>query len=119
MALRTLAEEVYRRGLALQQDWNVVRRCAGAIGMVHPQLEDALIDLLVRQKQVVVGRNYTGDSRLRQPMDSAAIAERIETTSGIDGRERMLEQELLLALDSVARREPALLKAASPCSWGN
>jgi len=88
------------------------------MGMVHPQLEDALTDLLVRQKQVVVGRNYTGDSRLRQPMDSAAIAERIETTSGIDGRERMLEQELLLALDSVARREPALLKGSLTLQLG-
>ena len=117
VALRTLLEEVYQRGLRCE-DWNVVRRCAGAMGMVHPQLEDALTDLLVRQKQVVVGRNYTGDSRLRQPMDSAAIAERIETTSGIDGRERMLEQELLLALDSVARREPALLKGSLTLQLG-
>ena len=51
-------------------------------------------------------------------MDSAAIAERIETTSGIDGRERMLEQELLLALDSVARREPALLKGSLTLQLG-
>ena len=117
VALRNLLEEVYQRGLRCE-DWNVVRRCAGAMGMVHPQLEDALTDLLVRQKQVVVGRNYTGDSRLSQPMDSAAIAERIETTSGIDSRERMLEQELLLALDSVARREPSLLKGSLTLQLG-
>ena len=117
VSLRDLLEEVYQRGLRCE-DWNVVRRCAGAMGMVHPQLEDALTDLLVRQKQVVVGRNYTGDSRLRQPMDSAAIAERIESTSGIDGRERMLEQELLLALDSVARREPDLLKGSLTLQLG-
>ena len=80
------------------------------MGMVHPQLEDALTDLLVRQKQVVVGRNYSAESRLTRPMDSAAIADRIQRTSGVDGRERMLEQELLLALDGVARRDPGLLK---------
>jgi len=56
-----LLEEIYRRALA-DGDWNVVRRCAGSLGLVHPQLEDALTDLLVRQKQVVVGRNYTNDS---------------------------------------------------------
>ena len=44
IGLRTVAEEIYRRGLQ-QQDWNVVRRCAGVLQLVHPQLEDALIDL--------------------------------------------------------------------------
>ena len=117
VALLQLLEEVYQRGLHCQ-DWGVVRRCAGAMGMVHPQLEDALTDLLVRQKQVVVGRNYTGDSRLTQPMDSNAIAERITYTSGLDGRERMLEQELLLALDGVARREPSLLRGSLTLQLG-
>jgi phosphorylase kinase alpha/beta subunit len=109
VALKRLLEEVYLHGLRCQ-DWSVVRRCAGAMGMVHPQLEDALTDLLVRQKQVVVGRNYSAESRLSRPMDSGAIADRIQRTSGVDGRERMLEQELLLALDGVARRDPGLLK---------
>jgi phosphorylase kinase alpha/beta subunit len=115
--LRQLLAEVYQHGLRCQ-DWNVVRRCAGAMGMVHPQLEDALTDLLVRQKQVVVGRNYTGESRLSQPQDSTAIAERIERTSGIDARERMLEQELLLALDSMVRREPTLLDGSLTLQLG-
>ena len=46
--IKTLLEEIYRRGLQ-QEDWNVARRCAGAMGLVHPQLDDALIDLLSRQ----------------------------------------------------------------------
>ena len=36
--------------------------------------QDALTDLLMRQTQVVVGRNYTTDSRLIRPLDSNAIA---------------------------------------------
>ena len=112
-----LLDEVYHRGLHCR-DWSVVRRCAGAMGMVHPQLEDALTDLLVRQKQVVVGRNYTADSRLITPQDSNTIAALIDRTSGRDGRERMLEQELLLALDSVARREPDLLKGSLTLQLG-
>ena len=59
--LQELLEEVYRRALA-EANWDVVRRVAGSMQMVHPQLEDALTDLLVRQKHVVVGRNYTNDS---------------------------------------------------------
>ena len=105
---KLLLEEIYRRALA-DGDWNVVRRCAGSLGLVHPQLEDALTDLLVRQKQVVVGRNYTNDSLISQPQGSLAIATMIRRFSGEDGREWMLQQELLLAVDGLARRNPALL----------
>ena len=115
--LVTLMEEIYHRGLS-QEDWNVARRCAGAMGLVHPQLEDAVIDLLSRQKQVVVGRNYTSDSRLSAPASSQAIAALIESTCGNDGRERMLQQELLVALDGLARREPEKLKGTLTLQLG-
>jgi len=115
--LQALLEEVYRRALA-EADWNVVRRVAGALDLVHPQLEDALTDLLVRQKQVVVGRNYTSDSRISEPQGSASIAAMIKRFSGEDGREWMLQQELLLALDGLARHEPALLSGSLTLQLG-
>ena len=115
--LNALLEEVYRRGL-VEADWNVVRRAAGAMGLVHPRLEDALTDLLVRQKQVVVGRNYTGDSVISQPLGSKGIAAMIRRYSGEDGREWMLQQELLLALDSLARLEPGLLSGSLTVQLG-
>jgi phosphorylase kinase alpha/beta subunit len=115
--LHDLLEEVYRRALA-EADWNVVRRLAGALDLVHPQLGDALTDLLVHQKQVVVGRNYTSDSRISEPQGSASIAAMIRRFSGEDGREWMLQQELLLALDSLARHEPALLSGSLTLQLG-
>ncbi len=115
--LRALVEEIYRRGLA-EADWNVVRRCAGVMQLVHPQLEDALTDLLVRQKQVVVGRNYTHESLIREPQGSALIGTMIRRFSGEDGREWMLQQELLLALDGLARLEPALLSGSLTIQLG-
>jgi phosphorylase kinase alpha/beta subunit len=115
--LQELLQEVYRRALAAS-NWNVVRRSAGAMGLVHPQLEDALTDLLVRQKQVVVGRNYTNESLISEPQGSAAIAAMIQRFSGEDGREWMLQQELLLALDSLARRDPALLSGSLTLQLG-
>ncbi len=117
LRLPLLVDEVYRRALA-EGDWNVVRRCAGVMGLVHPQLEDALIDLLVRQKQVVVGRNYTHDSLITEPASSLAIADRIRRYSGDDGREWMLQQELLLALDGLARLEPSLLSGSLTLQLG-
>ena len=113
----TLVEEVYRRALA-EGDWSVVRRAAGVMGLVHPQLEDALTDLLVRQRQVVVGRNYTSESLISRPMGSRSIATMIRRFSGEDGREWMLQQELLLALDAVARREPDLLRGSLTLQLG-
>ncbi len=115
--LMTLLEEVYRRGLA-EGDWNVVRRSAGAMGLVHPQLEDALLDLLVWQRQVVVGRNYTTDSLITTPMGSSGIAARIRRFSGEDGREWMLQQEILLALESLARLDPTLLSGSLTLQLG-
>jgi phosphorylase kinase alpha/beta subunit len=117
VALITLLEEVYRRGLQVP-DWNVVRRVAGAMGLVHPQLEDALTDLLVRQKQVVVGRNYTAESLISQPQGSKGIAAMIRRFSGEDGREWMLQQELLLAVDGLARLEPDLLSGSLTIQLG-
>jgi phosphorylase kinase alpha/beta subunit len=115
--LRSLLEEIYHRGLN-QQDWNVVRRCAGVLGLVHPQLEDALIDLLARQKTVVVGRSYSSDSLLATPLSSALIAARIRRTCGHDTREQALQQELLLALDGIARREPQQLSGTLTLQLG-
>jgi phosphorylase kinase alpha/beta subunit len=115
--LMVLLEEVYRRGLA-DADWSVVRRAAGAMGLVHPQLEDALTDLLLRQKQVVVGRNYTHDSLLSQPEGSLAIAAMVRRFSGEDGREWMLQQELLLAIDALARSNVNLLSGSLTLQLG-
>ena len=117
VSLMTLLEELYRRGLA-EANWSVVRRVAGAMGLVHPQLEDALTDLLVRQKQVVVGRNYTNESLITQPQGSRTIAAMIRRFGGEDGREWMLQQELLLALDGLARLEPNLLSGSLTLQLG-
>ncbi len=117
VSLQALLDEIYRRALA-EGDWNVVRRCAGSLGLIHPQLEDALTDLLVRQKQVVVGRNYTNESLITQPQGSQVIAAMIQRFSGEDGREWVLQQELLLALDGLARQEPALLSGSLTLQLG-
>ena len=61
-----MVEAVYRRSLEAG-DWEPVRRCAGLLGLVHPHLEDALDDLLARNRQLVVGRNYTSRSRISEP----------------------------------------------------
>jgi phosphorylase kinase alpha/beta subunit len=67
---------------------------------------------------VVVGRNYTNDSLITEPQGSGAIAAMIRQFSGEDGREWMLQQEVLLALDGMARHEPALLSGSLTLQLG-
>jgi phosphorylase kinase alpha/beta subunit len=107
--LNQLLEAVYLRSLEAG-DWEPVRRCAGLLGLVHPHLEDALDDLLARHRQLVVGRNYTDLSRISEPLDSATIAARMRRFSGEDGRETIIQQELLLALEGLARQRPKWLQ---------
>jgi phosphorylase kinase alpha/beta subunit len=107
--LTQLLEAVHRRSLEAG-DWEPVRRCAGQLGLVHPRLGDALDDLLARNRQLVVGRNYTDQSRISEPLDSAAIAARMRRFSGEDGCETILQQELLLALEGLALQRPELLQ---------
>ena len=98
---------------AIAAAWRLVigsraRRCAGC-QLVHPHLEDALDDLLARNRQLVVGRNYTSRSRISSPRQRR---HRPADTPVQRGRQRrtILQQELLLALEGLARQRPALLQ---------
>ena len=100
------------------QDWNVLRRCAGAMGMVHPQLEDALTDLLLRQTQVVVGRNYTSDSRLMQPRSSNGIAALIQSTVVRTPGAHGWSRKSCWPLTGSVARKPGLLKGTLTMQLG-
>jgi hypothetical protein len=73
-------------------------------------LEEAVTNLLVRQRHVVVGKAYSPESLITEPMGGKAIAERIARFSREDVRERVLAQEILLSLDSLVKLEPELLR---------
>jgi len=66
----------------------------------------------------VVGRNYTSESLISQPQGSRRIAAMIRRFSGEDSREWMLQQELLLAVDGLARLEPDLLSGTLTIQLG-
>ena len=69
-------------------------------------LEEAVTNLLIRQKQVLVGKAYSPDSLISEPMTSKAIADRIARFSREDVRERVLTQEILLGLDGLMKLDP-------------
>ena len=57
-----------------------------------------------------MGKAYSPDSLITEPMGGPAIAERIARFSREDVRERVLAQEILLSLDILVKLEPELLR---------
>ncbi|HEY9853361.1 MAG TPA: glycoside hydrolase family 15 protein [Leptolyngbyaceae cyanobacterium] len=88
--------------------WSVVRRAAGLLGMVDISLSDAVTDILVRQKQISVGKSYSEISLITRPMSYREIIDKINEFCGEDIRDRVLTQEVLLYLGLLIKAEPDL-----------
>lgn len=108
LSLRELIECVFDQAGSLQL-WGVVRRAADLLGKVDAQLEIALMDILVRQKQLAVGRAYSRRSIIREPLGNREILAMIRTFCGQDERERILTQELIIYLGHIAKNESHLV----------
>ena len=106
-ALRELAEALYARGRAVR-DWALVRRMADLLGKWDSRLEDALTDVVIRQKRLALGRAYDDAATLSQPLDSPGIVRLIERHAGGNPAEHVLSQELLLYVGQLMRSDPAL-----------
>jgi len=91
-----------------KQAWRVMRLAAEQAGRVDAFLEVALMDLIVRQKRLAVGRSYTAEAVIAEPVANAEILRRIAAFCGDDPRERILTQELIIHLGAWIRAEPAL-----------
>lgn len=90
--------------------WRVMRRCAELLGKVDTYLDVALMDLLVRQKRLAVGRSYTSQALITEPLSNREILSRIRQFCNDDPRERIMTQELIIHLGGWIRTEPELFK---------
>jgi phosphorylase kinase alpha/beta subunit len=101
-----LLEDTYDQA-SQHQLWSVIRRAAGLAGKVDISLSDAVTDILVRQKQIAVGKAYTEASLIAYPMSHAEIMDKIQLFCREDIRDRVLSQEILLYLGLLIKAEPA------------
>ncbi|MFP4462277.1 MAG: glycoside hydrolase family 15 protein [Guyparkeria sp.] len=90
--------------------WRVLRLTADLVGLVDGFLEVAVMDLIVRQKRLAVGRSYSRRAVIDAPVSNREILRRIETYCDDDPRERALTQELVIHLGAWLRAEPALFR---------
>ncbi|MEM0981829.1 MAG: glycoside hydrolase family 15 protein [Cyanobacteria bacterium P01_H01_bin.58] len=109
VTLADLLEEVYIKA-GRQELWQIVRRAAGLLGKIDVNLSDAVTELLVRQKYVTVGKAYSDDSLIRDPMPHTEIMEKIICFCGENKRDRSLTQEIVVYLSVLIKAEPELFE---------
>ncbi|MEO1522329.1 MAG: glycoside hydrolase family 15 protein, partial [Cyanobacteria bacterium J06633_2] len=107
VTVQMLLNEVYENAIQLEL-WTVIRRAAGLLDKVDIGLSDAVTDILVRQKQLTVGKAYSRASLIAEPMSHDEILDKIKTFCGEDVRDRPLTQEILIYLSILLKTDPEL-----------
>jgi phosphorylase kinase alpha/beta subunit len=105
--LRDLIEEVYEQA-GRRRLWAIVRRAAGLLGKVDGDLNLAVGAILVRQKNIQVGRAYSDESLIAHPIPDHELLAKINTFCRDDVRDRVLTQEILLYLGLLIKERPEL-----------
>jgi phosphorylase kinase alpha/beta subunit len=109
VTLQHLLEEIYGKAGDLRL-WSILRRVAGLIHKVDIGLSDALTHIVVRQRQVAVGKAYSDAALIAQPISHHELMEKIEEFCGEDIRERVLTQEIIIYFHLLLRAEPELFE---------
>ena len=102
-----LVKESYQHA-TLNHVWSVVRHAAILLNKHDSGLEDAVMELLVRQKLVDLGRSYTNEALITEPLSNDQIIDHIQAFDGDDKRQHILSEETLLALGTLIKAEPPL-----------
>ncbi len=105
MTLSFIAETLYESAI-ICQEWAVVRRLTQLTGKYDDRLEDVLLDLVIRQKRLAVGRAYSEKAIFSEPQDSITIVKMIHQYCGNNAAESTLIQEIILHLGHLIRVEP-------------
>jgi phosphorylase kinase alpha/beta subunit len=107
--LKVLLEEAYQDACELRI-WSIVRSIAGLLNKSHFGLDDAVTELIVRQKVVIVGRSYSKDGIINHSTNNQDIIQKIKQSCGDDSREELIHQEILIFLSYALKQDPDLFK---------
>ncbi|HQR73293.1 MAG TPA: glycoside hydrolase family 15 protein [Sulfurovum sp.] len=100
----------YTESAVLWHDWSAIRDLAESNGRYDDRLEDVLLDIIIRQKRLAVGRAYSEKATFSQPSESRAIVQTIKEFCGNNRAESTLTQEIILHLGYLIRSEPELFE---------
>jgi phosphorylase kinase alpha/beta subunit len=109
LTLEQIVEKLYASATVCHE-WSIIRRLAELTGKYDDRLEDVLLDIVIRQKRLAVGRAYSEQATFSKPHESIAIVETINEFCGNNTAESSLTQEIILHLGYLIRSEPELFK---------
>ena len=109
LALFMIAEKLYESA-TICDEWASVRRIAVLTEKYDDRLEDVLLDIIIRQKRLGVGRSYDGRATFSTAHKSKLIVDTIGEFSGDNVAESVLTQEIILHLGQLIRTEPELFE---------
>ena len=109
ISLQKIANLLYEDA-AIAKSWSSVRQISDIINKLDERLEDSLLDILIAQKRLAVGRSYSTKAIFSQPRDNKDIVETIRKFCGNSEAEAVLTQEMILHLGHLIRIEPKLFK---------
>jgi phosphorylase kinase alpha/beta subunit len=104
-----LLDEVYDKATQLEL-WSIIRKAAGLLNKIDIGLSDAVMEILVRQKQITVGKAFSQDSLIDRPMSHLEIMQKIQDFCGEDVRDRSLTQEVLIYLSILIKTDPTVFR---------
>lgn len=114
-----LAELYHKAGCARPQpNWAVVRYAAGLLHKEEIGLADAVGDLLVRGKQIAVGKAYTEAALIDRPLSIRELISKIDSFCREDVRDRVLTQEIIIYLSLLIKTDPQILAGLSTLRVG-
>lgn len=109
ITLLDAAQNLYEAATVCHE-WNLVRRIADLTGLYDDRIEDVLLDIVIRQKRLAVGRAYSGKATISKPHESIDIVKTINEFCGNNTAESVLTQEIILHLGHIIRNEPELFE---------
>ena len=109
ITLSQFAQDLYESATVCHE-WNLVRRIADLTQKYDDRIEDVLLDIVIRQKRLAVGRSYSGKATFSKPYESSDIVKTIIEYCGNNTAESVLTQEIILHLGYMIRNEPELFE---------
>ncbi|UPT76644.1 glycoside hydrolase family 15 protein [Sulfurovum sp. XGS-02] len=109
ITLSQVAQDLYESATVCHE-WNLVRRIADLTEKYDDRIEDVLLDIVIRQKRLAVGRAYSGKATFSKPHESIDIVKTIIEFCGNNTAESVLTQEIILHLGYMIRNEPELFE---------
>uniref|UniRef100_A0A646QCY3 Phosphorylase b kinase regulatory subunit n=1 Tax=Hemiscolopendra marginata TaxID=943146 RepID=A0A646QCY3_9MYRI len=107
ITVKEMLKDLYDKACR-EKSWALVRHSAGMLGKRVEDLDKAVTDLLVHQKQVTIGMPPYNEKTISHPLPINELRELIHQVYGNDECTAMLTQELIVYLAMFIRTEPKL-----------